>query len=156
MTGALTGALTGEPISSSRRRHANRQSNQNTTTGVLTGESIHQQRESDRTSLCRVRALCPRLVLRKNVASAPCSGRCPETPVKPPCRATLDSSKFSVMKTVLSMARLCNRMARVLLSWPVACGSQHLRSPRFGVQSRSASTLALISLCVRKCQTRCR
>ena len=137
-----TVVLTGEPISSSRRRHANRQANQNSTTGVLTGESIHQQRKRDRNSLCRGRALCPRFLRRKKFGiGPPCSGRCPETPFKLPCRAALDSSKSSVMKTVLSMARPCNKMARVLLSWPVACGSQHLRSPRFWVQSRSASTL---------------
>ena len=41
----VTGVLTGETISSSRRQ-ANRQGKQNATTGVLTGESIHQQRGS--------------------------------------------------------------------------------------------------------------
>lgn len=135
--------MTVEPISSTPWQHATRQPNQNPTTAALTGKSIHQQRTTSRDSLCRVRALCPRFLRRKKFGiGPPCSGRCPETPFKLPCRATLDSSKSSVMKTVLSMARPCNKMARVLLSWPVACGSQHLRSPRFWVQSRSASTLA--------------
>jgi hypothetical protein len=62
-----TVVLTGELISGGRRRHANRQVNQNPTTYVLTGESIHQQRGSSRDSQCRVRALCPRFLLRKKL-----------------------------------------------------------------------------------------
>ena len=36
------------------------------------------------------KGLVPTFLLRKNLASAPCSGRCPETPVKQPRRASLD------------------------------------------------------------------
>ena len=123
---ATTGVLTVESISSSLQRQANRQvnrqvnrqANQNATTGVLTGASIHQQRGSDRNSLCRVRALCPRLSRRKKLGIGPCSGRCPETPVKRPIRASLDSQGIGVLitmtKTKQSSLHLALRKRRLI------------------------------------------
>jgi len=70
--------------------HATRQPNQNAMTGELTGESIHQQLGSSRDTLCRVRALCPRFVLRKKLGSGPLLRALPRDPGKQPGRASLD------------------------------------------------------------------
>ena len=79
-TGDTTGVLTVESISRSLQRQADRQANQNATTGVPTGESIQQQRESDKNLLCRVRALCPRFLLRKKRGIGPLLRALPRDP----------------------------------------------------------------------------
>jgi hypothetical protein len=100
---ALTGESTGKPKCNDRRTDRRINFKHPTMTGSLTGELTanpkYNDSRSDRSSqfnssmgggqdsLCRVRALCPRLALRADLASAPSSGRCPETPTN--CRVAL-------------------------------------------------------------------
>ena len=56
-------------------------------TAELTGESIHKQPGSSRDSLCRVRALCPRFLLRKKLGSGPLLRALPRDPGRKNCVA---------------------------------------------------------------------